>query len=485
MDPYRELEAKAGTYPDRIAFIKGDLGITFSELFDRARSLAGFLAESGVGKGDIVAIYLPNSLTYVISFVASLFLGAAVVPLDMSLREKDLLGILSHSGAKCLISPKGIVGHLDVPMISLSASEAEKASSKGYSFNPMSLEEDDLAMIIYTSGTTGTPKAVPYTYMQLDSTGETLRYFKLEDCVRSLMCHVPFSHLGGVTYILMSLQLGSTVAIGDRFIPGVAVKEIEKYRVTALWLPPNAVYAMIPHFGEADLSSLELIVYFGAPAGPDLFMEVEKRLPKVSAITGWGMTETTAPIVIIPKDTPPEKKCRKGIVGLPCPWVEIKVVDDEGRDLERGEEGEIAVRSKYVMKGYYKAPELTREIIRDGWLYTGDLGYVDDEGYLYITGRKKDIIIVGGLNVHAREIEEEIMAVPGVKEAAVIGVKDKVRGEAVKAFVVLESGASMTPKDIISALRKKLPSYKIPKVVEIVSDLPRTSSGKVKKSALQ
>ncbi len=484
MDPYRNLLSLAEKYPRKNALIQGNLSLTFSELFERVLSLSAFFEEEGVKKGDVVAIYMPNSVAYVLSFLSLLVLGAISVPLDMSLKDEELIGILEHSGASFLVSAKPALS-LPESIRCFSVDDVERASRKGFSFDPSGVGEDDIAFIIYTSGTTGSPKAVPYTFFQMDSTARTISYFRLSDDVERLICHVPFSHLGGIAYILLFLSFGSTVAIGGRFNPAVLVKEIERYKVTTLWLPPNAVYSLIPYMDRADLSSVRLIVYFGAPATPDLLKAVDEKLPWASAITGWGMTETTAPVILLPKDTPPSKKYVKGNVGIPCPWVEVKIVGEDGDELPRGEVGEIVVRSEYNMKGYFKAPELTKEVLKDGWLYSGDLGYMDDDGYVYITGRKKDIIIVGGLNVHAREVEEVLVSIEGVRDAAVIGVEDRVRGEAIKAFVELEKGTNLTPAEILGSLRKKLPSYKIPKFIEIVDALPRTSSGKVKKSALQ
>jgi acyl-CoA synthetase (AMP-forming)/AMP-acid ligase II len=329
---------------------------------------------------------------------------------------------------------------------------------------------------------------VPLTYKHLDSPVATLDLFLNNNrYLERILCSIPLSHAGGFVYLMNLVGFGATLVLGDRFIPDRFLKELEQYKITCVWLPPSIIekLLMTKEIDEVSLKSLKAIVYFGAPGNPKLFIDFEKRFPHVKGITGWGMTETAPPNVILPPDTPKEKRYKKGILGKPAPWVEIKIVDEKGKALPPNQIGEILIKGWVVMSGYYKEEELTKEIIKDGWLYSGDLGYLDEGGYLYITDRKKEVIIVGGLNVYASEVEFILSEHQNIEEVAVIGVADALRGEIIKAVIVSKDGITLDEREIISFCRKRLPSYKVPRLIEFKKALPKTPLGKVKKAELR
>lgn len=485
MDVYKTFLNSAKKQPDKIALIHKDRKVKFSEAEEDIGRLASAFKEMGMKKGEKLAIFLPNSIEYVYSMIASLALGVIVVPLDISVKMAELKNILLHAEVNYLITKENL--DFDLPNLKGIIYDIEDLINKSEKV-PVDekISEEHTAFIFYTSGTTGRPKAVPLTYRHLDSPIAVYDYNKvLEDC-SVVVCYVPLSHIGGLSYLLMFIKIGSTLILGERFSPSRFLGDIETYKVTATWVPPSILEAILRsrEIDKFSLKSLKIIIYFGAPASPEFIKKVKEKLGCPWA-TGLGLTETGGPFVVYCSKNAPEKQFKKGIMGKVPPWAEVKIIDEEGNPLlATGQIGEILVKGYFVMPGYYKEPELTSEVLKDGWLYTGDLGYLDEEGYLYITGRKKETIIVGGLNVYANEVEFVISEHPKVEEVAVVGVSDKLRGEVVKAVVVSKNGARLSPKEIISFCKKRLPSYKVPRLIEFRKDLPKTALGKIKKAEL-
>jgi len=290
------------------------------------------------------------------------------------------------------------------------------------------------------------------TYRHLDSPVMTLDYFGYLDKFNSMLCPVPFSHEGGLVYILFHISNGSTLVINKRFIPSRFLRDIESYNVELTFVPPAMLEALLrsSEIDKVSLKSLKFVVFFGAPGRPTLLKEFVERFPHITGVTGWGLTESSAPNVIVPINAPLEKRFKKGILGKPVPWIDIKIIDNKGNPLPNGQIGEILLKGWVIMKGYYNERELTKEVLRDGWLYTGDLGYLDEDGYLYI--------------------------------AAVVGVPDSLRGEVVKAVIVPKG--NIKREEIISYCRKRLAGYKVPRIIEFRENLPKTASGKIKKAEL-
>ncbi|MFC1630983.1 class I adenylate-forming enzyme family protein [Candidatus Omnitrophota bacterium] len=499
MDIAKKFRQLAEKDPQKPFLIFRDQPISHADSVKQINKLANALNKQGVKKGDKVVIYLPTSPEYVLSYLAVFSLGAAAVPLDVRLTNEELIGVLNHSEASLFISK---------PLENMFFSEiAQKAPGlkniiKCYteqrdsflSWNQIMQEESEqlppagpvdeqgLAILYYTSGTTGKPKAVMSNYRSLDNAGETIRYIGLneENSGQVSICALPLSHLGGFVYIQFALELSMTIVVMERFMPLEFLRNIEKYKVTWFHLVPPMFNAILQlkEFEKFDLTSLKGVDIFGAPSHPSLIQRFGKYCPNAILWHGWGMTETAAPNTV----TGPE---RLGSIGKNPPWFEVKIFDHNDQELAQGEIGEIVCRGWPVMMGYYKEPELTAEIMRNGWLHTGDLGNVDQDGYIYIKGRKKDMIIVSGLNVYSPEVEHVIAEHPQVQEVGVVGVADKIRGEAVKAVVVVKEGEQLEDKDIKAFCRERLVNYKVPQIVEFRSSLPKTRSGKIEKQALK
>lgn len=498
MDIAKKFRDVAKKYPERPFLIFRDQPISYQESVTMVNKLASALHKEGVKKGDKVAVYLPNSPEYVFSYLAVFSLGAACVPLDVRLTDEELVGILNHSEAMVFVTKP-------LEKLAFSALKEKVLGLKniitclvnqqdgGLSFTrimqeesdqqlEMEIDEQSLAILYYTSGTTGEPKAVMSNYRSLDNAAATVRYLGFTETTMGDMelCALPLSHLGGFVYLQFALEYAMGIVLMERFIPLEFLRNIERHKVSWFHIVPSMFTAILQlkEFEKFDLSSLVGVDIFGAPSHPSLIQRFGKYCPNATLWHGWGMTETAAPNTV----TDPE---HLGSIGKAAPWFEVKIVDNDDRELPLDEVGEIVCRGWPVMMGYYKEPEMTAEVMRNGWLHTGDMGCIDQEGYLYIRGRKKDMIIVGGLNVYSPEVEHIIAEHPKVKEVAVVGVPDKLRGEAVKAVVILKDGQQAQDKEIKAFCRKKLIYFKVPQIVEFRDSLPKTRSGKVQKELLK
>ncbi|HBU08499.1 MAG TPA: long-chain fatty acid--CoA ligase, partial [Candidatus Omnitrophica bacterium] len=292
----------------------------------------------------------------------------------------------------------------------------------------------------------------------------------------------------GLVYIQNCICYGITLVLMERFQPLEFLRNIQKYKVTCFHLVPSMYYALLnlKEFESFDLSSLRWVVVFGAPSDPHSLRRFQQYCPKAHLLNGWGLTETCPPNTVIPLGS---KKIES--IGKPAPWVVVKIAAEDDTGLPQGEVGEIIIKGWVVMEGYYKDPKTTAEVIKNGWFHTGDLGRFDEEGFLYIAGRKKDMIKVSGEIVYSFEVENVLLKHPSVQEAAVVGIPDKLRGEIVKAFVVFKqeagSGGSRTAtiEDIRLFCREHLAHFKVPHNVEIRESLPKTPSGKIQKEKLK
>lgn len=497
MDIKQVLEKTATTYAHKPAIIFKEQTITFQKLKENSFCLANSLIELGIKKGDKIAIYLPNLPEYVYSYLAIWCCGLTAVPLDFMLTEEELLACLLHSEAKVLIAkPKANIS-LDnlknnVPGLKhiITCQDGkpgdlsfEELLLKGKDKLPnIKINDKDYATIFYTSGTTGKPKGVLINYLQLGASPKGMVYFTgLGDKDISL-CSLPFSHLGGLVFIQGIVFLGTSVVLMDRFIPLEFLRNIQNHKVSCFWLVPSMYYALLQlkEFESFDLSSLRWIVCFGASSSPEALRRFHQYCPQALFLNGWGLTETNAPTVVLPMGS---KKIES--IGRPLPWVEVKIFDENDRELPQGEVGEIVVKGWVVTDGYYKDPELTAQTIRNGWFHTGDLGRFDTEGDLYIVGRIKEMIKVGGEIVFEPEVETAIHKHPDVAEVAVIGMPDKLRGEVPKAFVVLREGKKVSGEDLRYFCRQHLAHYKIPHYFEFPKALPKNRTGKIDKERLR
>lgn len=497
MNISQTLEQRAKELPEKPAFIFRDQKISFSQLRDSAFRLANGLIRLGVKKGDKVAIYLPNWPEYVFSYLAVWCCGATAVPLDFMLTEDEITSCVHHSEAKVLIAkPKANLSLSSIkskcPLLKevlacgentegyLSLTEFMSGSENK---NPnISIDDRDYSIIFYTSGTTGKPKGVLINYLQLGAPPKSMEFFVDLNQKDIALCALPFSHLGGLIYIQNCISYGITVVLMERFVPSEFLKNIQNYKISCFWIVPSMYYAFLQlkEFETFDLSSLRWIVTFGASSSPDALRRFQQFCPKAHLLNGWGLTETNAPTVVLPMES---KKIES--VGRAAPWIEVKIFDDNDKEVAQGLVGEVVVRSWVVTDGYYKDPELTKETLRNGWFHTGDLGKFDNEGHLYIVGRKKEMIKVGGEIVFEPEVESALHKHPDVAEAAVIGVNDKLRGEVPKAFVVLKEGKNLSEKDLRFFLRQHLAHFKIPHYFVFEPSLPKNRTGKIDKELLR
>ncbi len=497
MDVVAILEEKAKTYSHKPALIFTAQPITFSQLRDFSFRFADSLKNLGIKKGDKVAIYLPNWPEYIYSYLAIWSIGATAVPLDFMLTEEELLSCILHSEATILIAKSK-------PTVSLSALKQkcptlkeiilchesstdflsfEELLKQGKNIAPqVKIQDKDYAIIFYTSGTTGKPKGVLVNYLQLGAPAKAMGCFVDLSDKDIVLCALPFSHLGGLVYLQNNIYFGLTVVLMERFIPLEFLKNIQNYKVSCFWIVPSMYYAFLQlkEFENLDLSSLRWIVSFGAASSPDALRRFHQYCPQAHFLNGWGLTETNAPTTVIPMGS---KKLES--IGKPPLWIEVKVFDENDKELPLGEVGEIVVRGWVVTDGYYKDPQATAEAIRGGWFHTGDLGKFDSEGYLYIVGRIKEMIKVGGEIVFELEIENAVHKHPDIAEAAVIGVPDKLRGEIPKAFVVLKEGSKLNEADLRYFCRQHLAHFKIPHYFEFITALPKNRAGKIDKEKLR
>lgn len=491
------LEVRVKNTPDKPSLIFKGKNITFRQLKDSSFKLANQLMGLGLLKSERLAIYLPNSPEYAYSYLASWCAGATAVPLDFMLTEDELVSCLLHSEAKILITKpkpslnlealktrcpelKKIIVCVDDagPCLSL-----EKLLSEGSTQKPqVEIQDKDYAIIFYTSGTTGRPKGVLVSYLQLEAPPKSMAHFVDLSQKDTTLCAVPLSHLGGLVYLQNNIYHGVTVVLMERFIPKEFLENIQNYKVSCFWLVPSMYYAILQlkEFETYDLSSLRWLVSFGASSAPDALRRFHQYCPKAHFLNGWGLTETNAPTSVLPMGSTKIES-----IGKPAPWIEIKIFDEEDKEVAQGGVGEVVVRSWVVSDGYYKDPEATAQAMRNGWFHTGDLGKFDAEEYLYIVGRKKEMIKVGGEIVFEPEIESVIYKEPRILEAAVVGVSDGLRGEVPKAFVVLKEGSLLSEEELRYFLRQHLAHFKIPHYFEFRQSLPKTRSGKVDKEILR
>ena len=499
MDVVNVLKQRSEEYAQRPAVIFGQEQISFAELKDKVFSLAQGLLKLGVKRGDRVAIYLPNWPEYIYSYLAIWSIGACSVPLDFMLTEDEIISCLSHSEAKVLITKhKANISLANLKsnlpslkhIISCRLVKDEALSFEGLlteevnNFSGIEVKERDYAIIFYTSGTTGKPKGVLINYLQLDAPPKSMAFFVNADLSSNdiTLCALPFSHLGGLIYIQNTITFGLTLVLMERFMPLDFLRNVQNHKVNFFWIVPSMYYALLQlkEFETFDLSSLRWIVTFGASNSPDALRRFHQFCPKASLLNGWGLTETNAPTVVLPMGS-------KNIesVGRPAPWIEVKIFNDNSHELKPNEVGEVVVKSWVVTDGYLKDKKLTRQAIRDGWFYTGDLGKFDAQGFLYIVGRKKEMIKVGGEIVFEPEVESVLLRHPDIAEAAVVGVSDKLRGELPKAFLVVKEGKNISDEDLRFFLRQHLAHFKIPHYFEFCAELPKNRTGKIDKEKLR
>ena len=490
------LENTAARRPDHAAIRFKDQTVTYAQLSHRVESLAAGLSSAGLKPGDVCVLMMPNSIHWVTIYYALAKLGAVVLPINFLYRVGELQHIFRDSGARAFI---GHATYLDEPtkvMTGLPAMDlrvAHGGSAPGFTplealiadhgaFPTYPAQDDDPLAMIYTSGTTGLPKGAVLTHRNLASNAMTvadMRYTEPEDVVLGVL---PFFHIYGQTSTLnSSIYLGLTVRLWVHFEAQEVFEAIEEERKSILIAVPTA-FNRLAEMAEKNLpkrSSLRFCVSGGASLPVEVLRRFE-RLFQTTIYEGYGLTECS-PVCV---ENPYGRPTRPGSIGVPIPGFEARVVDEQDRDVRRGEVGELIVRGPGVMKGYLHRPEATEETLRGGWLHTGDLAKQDEEGYIYIVDRKKDMVIRGGYNVYPREVEEILYTHPAVSEAAVLGVPHPDLGEEVAALVVLRPGKDATAEEIRAFVKERMAPYKYPRLVKFVKELPKSVTGKILKRAI-
>jgi len=476
--------------PKKTAIYWGDKEISYADLLAQSQSVAAHLkTQFGVKPGDRVALWLKNCPEFPVSVFGVLFADAAVVPINNFLKPAEVGYILNDGGIDVVITDAELAPgekELQAARPALKFLQVEQfASLPPGTLNPgpgtAARSERDLAVMIYTSGTTGRPKGVMLSHGNLLANVESCRVVLeavSDDCLAVLL---PMFH----TYMMtVGLFLpftvgGSIVLIKSLHPPRAMLQEIFTRRATILPAVPS-LYRMLLGAEVPPSQPIRIFISGSAPLPMQTLKEFEEKF-KVPLIEGYGLSEAS-PVV---SKNPLHGTRKAGSIGIPIPNVEMSVQDDDGRMLGPGETGEICVRGANVMQGYWNQPEETKKAFRAGWLLTGDVGHRDADGYYYITDRKKDMLLVNGINVYPREIEEVIYHFPGIKEAAVVGVPDARRGEQPVAFVAAVEGQSIDDKALLQFIKSKLADYKAPKQVVILPALPKNATGKILKTELR
>jgi long-chain acyl-CoA synthetase len=501
------LTANALRYPDKVAVVCDGKRLTFGQLETRAHQLANALIARGVGPGDRVIVYLANGIELVEAMAGVLKMGALIVPLSTRLTA----GEVAHIVGDC--EPKAAVYGQELRPQSAAALERSAGTLRLVVGKPVAGEEnftafleagstvkppvlssamDDL-MIAYTSGTTGRPKGAVITHDNIILANGFMNTLEWDLTARDvILATTAMAHRTGLGRLANTFQLGCTLLMQAKFDAAEAVELIEREKVTVLGGVPTVFRMMAPELERAvalrpdAMKSLRLMVATGEVFPVPLKERLFKIMPHVGLYSFLAQTESG----FIAGLRPEEQMSKIGALGRPIPGVELRIVDPAGNDLPVGQAGEIVVRCGtrgvgLVLREYFRNPKATEEAFWGEWFRTGDVGYLDEEGFLYFADRAKDMIVSGGLNVYSKEVELTLQEHPAVEEAAVFGVPDPEFGEAVSACVQLKSGASATADDLIDFCRERIASYKKPRHVHFVAELPKTGTGKLQKQELK
>jgi len=460
---------------------------SYGQLNEGAARVAGLLQDRGLRPGDRVGIMLPNVPYFGLVYYGILRAGGVVVPMNVLLKAREVSFYLGDSGARYVFAWHGFAREAEpgareagTELLVVTPGEFERLLERAPRMaSDVERDNSDTAVILYTSGTTGTPKGAELTHFNLianaRASAELMRV--TEDDV--IFGALPLFHSFGQTCCLNNaVHTGACLTMLVRFTPEKALEVIQRDRVTVFEGVPTMYQAMLnfPERASYDVSRLRTCVSGGAAMPVEIMRGFEQAFGCV-IIEGYGLSETS-PVASFNRL---ERERKPGSIGIPIRGVELKVVGEQGEELPCGEVGEIAVRGHNVMKGYWNRPDATAEVLKDGWLLTGDLARVDEDGYFFIVDRKKDMIIRGGYNVYPREIEEVLYEHPGVLEAAVIGVPDEYLGEEVGAALVRRPGSDVDAEEIRAFVKERIAAYKYPRYVWFSEELPKGSTGKVLK----
>ena len=514
---HRVLDDTAKDFPDLDAVIFQGKRIQYGELAGWTRDLASGFHQIGIKKGQRVAIMLPNCPQYIVAYYAILKLGGVVVNVNPMYVERELESQFNDAGAQTILAARELLPRLlaakgKTPLKTLILTDLDEhvrkegsvgqgtdarpgileyseLLKKGKSQAPpiVAVDPDEVALLQYTGGTTGFSKGAMLTHFNLVSDVIQCVIWNVgaEKGKERMLAVLPFFHVYGMTVTMNeAIYLAATIILLPRFQVDDCLEAINAYRPTRFPGVPTMYMGIInhPRVREYNISSIKVCSCGSAP----LPVEALKRFEELTGgkiSEGYGLTEASP----VTHANPFSGKRKVGSIGLPRPDTDAKIVDLETgeKTLPPGEEGELCIRGPQVMKGYWNRPEETAKVLRNGWLYTGDIARMDEEGYFYIVDRKKDMILCGGFNVYPREVEESLYLHPQILEASVLGIPDPYRGETVKAFVVLKPGQKVTSEEIIEFCRQKMARFKVPTQVEFRKELPKSHVGKVLRKVLR
>ena len=494
-------------YPDQEAFVCGNTRITFSEFNTRVNKLIHALHEMGVRKGDVLGILSWNCLEYADVYGAAMKGGFIASPFNTRLQANELEHIINYSEATTLFVGAELLEVINslrrrLPkvrnFISCEGSAPNMIVHRGLLASHLGhepdvcVDEDDPVGIVYTSGTTGLPRGALYTHRRFIEDAKTLAIDMGLQPGHKRIQVTPLFHIAGNTHFRSSLYTAGCNVLLKFFDPAATLQIIQDERATHMDIVPTHLVAMLnlPDLDKYDINSMKLMWYGASPMPLEVLKKGMKVFGPIFA-QGYGQSESGPAISHLSKedhdvlDRPEAEQKKLMSAGRPDIGVQVRIVDDASNDVKLGEMGEIIVRSKQIMVEYWHKPDDTKASIRDGWLYTGDMGYYDEQGYIYIVDRRKDLIISGGENVYPREVEEVLYRHPTVLEATVIGIPDPYWVERVHAVVVLKKGASTTDEELITFCKEHIAGYKAPKSVEFVDSLPKNPAGKILKRELR
>jgi long-chain acyl-CoA synthetase len=493
------LEDTARKYPDKTAVRYEGQSITYRNLNTRCNQLANGLKDLGLADGDHCMVMMPNSIQVITIYYALAKLGVVIVPVNFLFKKNELEHILSDAKPKAFIGAEPYLTEIEPAMHStfeptLKIADEAQEGSNFIELNSVFSSQDDFELypvqgndsltILYTSGTTGVPKGVMLTHNNHASEARILANMrgKLDPEV-VVIGVLPLYHIYGITSVInVSLYLGCTIELLPHFDPEKVIELVQSEKQTILFGVPTMYNRLIQVASQnpPQNSSLKFCVSGGASL-PVEFLHRFEKLFSTKIFEGYGLTE--APVCV---ENPYGSVTKPGSIGLPIPEFSAKIIDNEGNEVAPGDNGELLIKGPGVMKGYMNRPDETSKTIRDGWLHTGDIARMDEDNYIYIVDRKKDLVIRGGYNVYPREIEEVMYQIPEILEVAVFGIPHEDFGEEVAALVVLQEGAQIDTEDIREFVKQRVAPYKYPRIIKIVPDsLPKSGTGKILKKEIR
>lgn len=481
------LQQRASAAPEKVFLLSeaDKRQFTYREFEQAVARAAGMLVARGIGKGDVVSLLLPNSVEYIIAYFACWQLGALAGPVNGLLKQQEIEYVVSNSESKLMLVNSEFLAKVEGSRVPVEVFDNESEASHGFD-GPSTdkITTEDEAIIIYTSGTTGKPKGCLLTHGNVIANARQISSWLGFTENDRLLTMMPLFHMNAVSVTTMSaLYAGGSTVVSPKFSASRFWSIISEYQITSFGSVATMLSMLLTTYPDGvpeglKTDQLRFAMCGSAPVPAEVLRRFEETFDCL-VVEGYGLSESTCRSTF----NPPDERRRPGSCGLPI-GNEMRVVDDEDRDVPVGELGEIVLRGENILKGYFKNEAATETAFRNGWFHTGDIGYRDADGFYYIVDRKSDMIIRGGENIYPREIDEVLYQHPQIGAAAVIGVPDELYGEEVAAVVVLKAGAEISEQDVIEFCKAKLADYKCPKTVRFVDDIPKGPTGKLLKREL-